>query len=95
MNTLTFETGVSDHHKLIGMMLRSTFAKGKPKKIFYRCYKHFDNEKFEEELKKHLSSVLDFESFHLAFKTTLDQFAPFKTESCAKQQSILCDKIPS
>ena len=36
MNTLTFETGVSDHHKLIGTKLRSTFAKGKPKKIFYR-----------------------------------------------------------
>ena len=30
MKTLTFETGVSDHHKLIGTMLRSTFAKGKP-----------------------------------------------------------------
>ena len=27
--TLTFETGVSDHRKLIGTMLRSTFAKGK------------------------------------------------------------------
>ena len=78
MNTAAFETDVSDHHKLIGTMLRSTFAKGKPKKIFYRCYKNFDNEKFEEELKKHLSLVLDFESFHLAFKTTLDQFAPLK-----------------
>ena len=33
MNTLTFDTGLSDHHKLIGKMLRSTFAKGKPKKI--------------------------------------------------------------
>ena len=30
MKTLTFEMGVSDHHKLIGTMLRSTFAKGKP-----------------------------------------------------------------
>ena len=78
MNTLTFETGLSDHHKFIGTMLRSTFAKGKPKKIFYRCYKNCDNEKFEEELKKHLSSVLDFESFHLAFKTTLDRFVPLK-----------------
>ena len=45
LNTLTFETGASDHHKLIGTMLRSTFAKGKPKKIFYGCYKNFDNEK--------------------------------------------------
>ena len=32
MNTLTFETGVSDHHKLIGTMLRSAFAKEDPKK---------------------------------------------------------------
>ena len=53
-------------------MLRSTFIKDKPKKIFYRCYKNFENEKFEEELKKHLYSVIDFESFYLAFKTTLD-----------------------
>ena len=57
---------------------RSTFAKGKPKKIFYRCYKNCDNENFEEELKKHLSSVLDFESFHSAFETTLDRLAPLK-----------------
>ena len=34
MNTITFETGVSDHYKLIGMMLTSTFGKSKPKKIF-------------------------------------------------------------
>ena len=34
MNTLTFEAGVLAHHKLIGTMLRSTFAKGKPKKHF-------------------------------------------------------------
>ena len=29
MKTLAFETGVSDHHKLIGAILRPTFAKGK------------------------------------------------------------------
>ena len=74
MNTLTFKTGVSDAHKLVGTMPRSIFTKGKPKKIFYGSYKNFYNEKFEEELKKHLSSVQDFESFHLAFKTTLNGF---------------------
>ena len=72
MNTLTFKTGVSDHHKLVEAVPRSTFTKGKPKKIFCCCYKNFDNEKFEEELKKHLPSVQDFASFHLAYKTTLD-----------------------
>ena len=58
MSTLTFKMGVLDHHKLIGTMPRSTFTKGKPKNIFY---KNFDNEKFEEELKKHLYSIQDFE----------------------------------
>ena len=33
MNTLTFETGLSDHHKLIRTMLKSTFVKGKPKNV--------------------------------------------------------------
>ena len=37
LNTLTSEAGASDHYKLIRTMLRSTFAKGKPKEIFYRC----------------------------------------------------------
>ena len=63
MKTLTVETGVSDHYKLIGAMLRSTFAKGKPKKMFDRCYSNFDNKNFEEELQKQLLSVSDFESF--------------------------------
>ena len=76
MKTLTSETGVSDHHKLIGTMLRSVFAKGKPKKIFDRCYRNFDNKTFEEELQKH--SVSDFESFQFAFKVILNQFAPLK-----------------
>ena len=57
MNALTLETGVLDHYKLIERMVRSAFAKDKPEKIFYRCCKNFDNEKFEEELKKQYSSV--------------------------------------
>ena len=52
IKTLTFETGVSDHHKLIGTMLRST--KGEPKKMFYRSYRNFGNKRFEEELQKQL-----------------------------------------
>ena len=47
MKTLTFEAGVSDHHKNVaknvGLMLRSTFTKGKLQKMFHRCYKNFDD----------------------------------------------------
>ena len=82
MNTLTYKTGVSDHRKLVGTMPRSTFTKGKPKKLFYGCYKNFDNEKFEEDLKNQLSSVQDFESFHVTFKTTLDRFVRLKKNLC-------------
>ena len=78
MKTLTFETGVSGHHKLIGTMLRSTFAKGTPQKMLYRCYKNFDKKRFEEELQKQLLSVSNFESFQFGFKVILNQFAPLK-----------------
>ena len=69
MKTLTFEMGVSDHHKIISTMQRSTFAKGKPKKMFYRCYKNFDNKKFEEELQKQLSQCLILNHFNLHLKS--------------------------
>ena len=59
--TLTFKMGVSDHHKLIGTMLRSRFANGKHKKLFCRCYRNFENKRFEEELQMQLLSVSDFE----------------------------------
>ena len=35
MNTLTFKTGVSDHHKLVRTMPRFTFTQGKPKKKYF------------------------------------------------------------
>ena len=42
-------------------MLRSTFVKGEPKKMFYCCCKDFGNKSFEEELQMQLLSVSDFE----------------------------------
>ena len=53
MNTLTFKTGLSDHHKFIGTVLRSTFAKGKPKKIFTAVTKTV----IMKSLKKNLKNI--------------------------------------
>ena len=78
MNTLTFETKISDHDKLIGTVLRSTFAKGKPKKNILPLLQKLCQWKVWRRTKKALSSVLDFASFHLAFKTTLGRFAPLQ-----------------
>ena len=66
METLIFETGVSDHHKLIVTMLNSKFSKRKPTEIFYGCYKYFNNEKFEEKLKqKNQCQILNHFILHL------------------------------
>ena len=51
MKSATFETGLSDHHKLTTTILRKTISKGNSKKMFCRDYKRFDQKKFETELK--------------------------------------------
>ena len=45
MKSATFETGLSDHHKLTTTILRKTISKGNSKKMFYRDYKRFDQKK--------------------------------------------------
>ena len=47
--------GIYGLHKLIKSIFKTTFAKGKSKKFFYRCYKNFDSKLFEETLIKNWS----------------------------------------
>ena len=49
-HTCVIETGISDHHKLIGSFLKSKFQKLPPKNVFYRDYKKFDETVFLDEL---------------------------------------------
>ena len=42
----TFETGLSDHHKLISVIMKSGIFKRPPKKKMYQSYKKFDRECF-------------------------------------------------
>ena len=78
MKALTFETGASDHHKLIGTMLRYILTAREPNTIFHHFYQNFENEKSEDELKKQSLSETDFESFQLAFKFAWNQLASLK-----------------
>ena len=41
-NLSTIETGISDHHSLICIMLCSTFGKGPPKFLYYRSYNNYN-----------------------------------------------------
>ena len=49
-HTKTFETWISDHHRMSYTMLKTTFQKLPPKKLKYRCYKIFDEEIFLHNL---------------------------------------------
>ena len=66
-----YETGISDNHKMIISVLRKTFAKGKPKTVFFCCYKNFDQGSFNETLKSRISlPTLSFEIFFEIFQST-------------------------
>ena len=46
MKSCISETRISDHHKLIMFICRTTFVKGKSKELFRRCYQNFDSKHF-------------------------------------------------
>ena len=82
--TQVFETGLSDFHKLVVTVLKSTFPKSPPKVITYRSYKSFSNDLFRDDLNSLLSKenmTLDFTSlasFTKIFIDTLNKHAPIK-----------------
>ena len=55
-NTSAVSTGLSDCHKMVVTVLKTTFKKAKPKEIFYRDYKNFDGNSFKLELHNALDS---------------------------------------
>ena len=49
-NSYTFETGLSDFHKMTLTALKSSFAKQKPRVLIYRNYKFFNNYLFTDQV---------------------------------------------
>ena len=87
--TNTVFTGLSDFHKLVLSVFKTTFPKSKPKEITYRNFKNFNEENFNQELKISLEEkcVKDYASFENVFLDTLNKHAPLKkkvltSESC-------------
>ena len=82
MKSATFETGLSDRHKLITTILRKTISKGNSKKKFYRDYKIFDRKKFktELELKSNFQTNLSYSTFQAVFLEIFNKIAPVKVK---------------
>ena len=55
--TNTFETGISDYHKLVSTILKSGSFKGTPKIKIYMSYKKFELENFNGILKDKLEKL--------------------------------------
>lgn len=53
--SLSYETGLSDHHHMISTFMRTHLVRLKAKEISYRCFKNFNEQSFLEEL-----SMVDF-----------------------------------
>ena len=89
----TCETGLSNHHKIVHSFLRKTFAKGKPKTIYYQCYKNFEQNKFNKELKKRISIDLSFVAFLEIFQSTLARFTPYKQKKVRYNNNPFITKL--
>ena len=90
----TFETGLSDHHKLISTTMKSGSFKGPPKKKIYRYYKNFDIANFSCTLKGNLEKVNDtsYKSFESIFLNALNIYAPLKTKMLRFNNSAFMTK---
>ena len=62
-NSCVAETGLSDFHRMILTVTKMTFRKLKPRVINYRDYKHFNNERFRDDLLPEIpNSYLEFDN---------------------------------
>ena len=61
MKTNDFETGISDNHKMISIIMKLHVARESPKTKYYRDYRKFDIDYLRSELSRQLDST--FSSF--------------------------------
>ena len=80
-NTTTVFTGLSDFHKLVLTVLKTSITKSKPQKITYRDYKNFDSVRFNDELKYLLAKekITSCTKFDEIFLRILYKHAPIKS----------------
>ena len=79
-STTTVSTGLSDFHKMIVTVLKTTFPKNKPKVILYRDFSKFGKEHFREALRAELqkTKVISYENLYLM---VINIHAPIKKEN--------------
>ena len=87
LKTKTVETGLSDFHKMVVSVFKTSFKKQKPKIVTYRDYKCFDNEKFRESLLI-MDKNISYDTFENLILQTLGKMAPIK-QNTSEETSLL------
>ena len=82
-HTSTIATGLSDFHKMVVTVLKTTYAKAKAKDVFYRDYKKFDKNLFKEALREGLAKTIisSYKEFETIFLSILNKHAPLKRKT--------------
>ena len=76
--TTAVASGLSDSHKMIVAVCKTSFQKSKPKEILYRNYKMFNINTFKNVLRLKLQSIKSNECFEQVFLEVLSEHAPLK-----------------
>ena len=76
----TFETGLSDHHKLISTISKSGRFKGTPRIKVSRSYKSFNIDNFKSILNQKLNNLSSttYDDFEETFLSLLNEHAPLR-----------------
>ena len=79
-NSMTLETGLSDHHKMTISVLKKHFKKQDPITMNYRNFKSMDEQRFRTDLIQRLKQFesLDIDNFKELVISVLDNHAPLK-----------------
>ena len=82
-NSVTIETGLSDHHKMTISVLKVFHNKRPPIVKRYRCYRNFDMNTFRNKLRYNLdiyngNTIMGYDEFIEIFMTLLNKDAPMK-----------------
>ena len=79
-NSITVETGLSDHHKMTLSVLKKYFKMREPIIIEYRDHKHFNPLIFRDEIRVGLGKCenYDVNVFNDFFKAVTNKHAPIK-----------------
>ena len=95
-NSCIIETGLSDFHKLVVRVMKTTYKKSQPKIITYRNYKYLNNDGFREALLQTESNGNNcdenFRNFTSSCNIILNKQAPQKKKYVRGNQSTFMNK---